>query len=108
MTNADQASTPARIGASIRKLHLKGWLQRQLDAATPFEELAADWNFLLHVHSILPPADYDNLTAAVALRVRGKKASTSSAAVAAYERAEALLHEYAGVGVEPPAAARKR
>jgi len=86
----------ANRGASIRKLHVRTYLQRALAAGERFEDIAADWNFLLHAATILPEAPFAELCAAVALRVRGKKAS-STAARAAYSKCEELLLQHVGL-----------
>ena len=78
----------ANRGASVRKLHLRGFLQKQRDAGVPFVEVAADWQFLLHCAAFLPPDELEALCGAVASGGGSKKAK------AALERAERLIAEH--------------
>jgi len=95
----------ANRGASIRKLHLKSFLQRQREAGVPFSDVVADWNFLLHISSLLPEADFKALCAALNPRVRGVVSSSGASAQAAIARCEELL--CASVGLAQPGAQSK-
>jgi len=78
----------ANRGATVRKLHLRSFLQKQRDAGVPYIDVASDWQFLLHCAAVLAPAEMQALCGAI---VAG---GTSKKARAALETAEKLVAEY--------------
>ena len=81
----------ANRGFTVRKLHLKKYLQSQRDASVPFADVATDVQLLLYAATVLPPKEHAALCAAVAaappattrptrrrLASRGQSTQTSS------------------------------
>jgi hypothetical protein len=86
----------ANRGFTVRKLHLKKYLQSQRDASVPFADVATDVQLLLYAATVLPPKEHAALCAAVAARAAGDDPPDPKA----FGVAEALLCKHANL--EPP------
>ncbi|KAL1500655.1 hypothetical protein AB1Y20_013303 [Prymnesium parvum] len=83
----------ANRGISVRKLHLRKFVEKQRQADVPFLQFAADWQFLLHCSSILTAEDSEALCGAIASGGKSKKAQ------AALDNAERAICEYCNLPV---------
>ena len=97
-THLRTAFPAANRGATVRKMHLKGFLSKQAELGTPFSEVAADFQFLLHAATLLPASKLEALCKAVAQSGRDHTGAKAKAtAQAAFDAAERLLREKAGL-----------
>lgn len=88
-----------RGAAAPRKFHLKGFLERQRQAAVPFATVARDFQLLMYVAPLLPPKLLASLCKSLPLVAKGSTASKRARddAATAIGEVESWLCDYAGV-----------
>ena len=87
-------------GSSIRRVHLKGFLEKQQELHTPFLQIAADWNFLLHVASFLPASELSRVCECVRCVLDAGRYEAGLVDESKLVTAEELIYLHAGL--EPP------
>ena len=83
--------------ASLRKFHLRTFLERQREAGVPFGTFIVDFQMLLYVSALLPSDVFTDLCAGLVALPSAARGKARDAAQAKLDEAERWLCKYASV-----------